>query len=146
MEPKSDKAMVSMSDMSPVTLFQAVSKSSGMASPIMKVEPADNHTLFVHYMEQAHQMLFHWLNIFPNTTNTEFIQQGYRDISFGTKIYCETINFTRVSFEKYIFRAALFVAIEPSYKFDFVFVIFKKGSTSPLPFLYVFTIIAISRV
>ena len=99
-ESQSEQSTVSMNDMSPVTLFQSVSKSSAITSPIMKVEPDDNHTLFVHYMEQTHRMLFHWLNVLPNTTNTEFIQHGYRDIHFGTNIHCETFNFTRVSFEE----------------------------------------------
>ena len=89
-----------MSEMSPVTLFQAISSTSSITTPIMRVESSSNHTLFVHYTEQTHTMMFHWLNVLPNTTNTEFIQYGWRDIRFGSNVHCETFSFTRVSIEK----------------------------------------------
>ena len=89
--------MVSMSDMSPVTLFQAVSSSSAVTTPIMRVHSENNHTLFIHYTEQTHKMMFHWLNVNPNTTNSRFVQHGWKNINFGTKIYCESFSFTMVS-------------------------------------------------
>ena len=99
---KLGKSKISVSDMSQVVLFQTVSKSSSIVSPIMKDnkpgEAVNYHTLFVHYMKQTHQMVFHLLNVLPNTTNSQFIQHGYKDIKFSTKIHCETFQFTRVSF------------------------------------------------
>ena len=97
MDSKIDESMVSMSAMSPVTLFQAVSSSSAVTTPIMKVHSESNHTLFVHYTEQTHKMMFHWLNVNPNTTNSRFVQHGWKYINFGTKIYCIPLSFTMVS-------------------------------------------------
>ena len=96
METETEKSAVSLKDMSPVTLFQAVTASSSVTTPIIRVHSGTNHSLFVHYTEQTHSMMFHWLNVNPNTTNYRTIQYGWHTVQFATKIVCEAFNFTMV--------------------------------------------------
>merc|ERR1719494_1005647 len=75
---------------SDVSLFQVVSRSSSVTTPMHD----DNSTLFVHHTEKVHDMLFHTLNVLENTTNTEFLQTGYQDVSFGLHSACTTFHFS----------------------------------------------------
>ena len=78
---------------SEVSLFQVVSRSSSVTTPMLD---NSNATMFVHHTERVHGMLLHTLNVFENTTNTEYIQTGWKDCRFSTKSVCTTFSFSKV--------------------------------------------------
>ena len=91
-EPDTNKTVYHPPRYSEVSLFQVVSRSSSVTTPLHD----DNSTLFVHHTEKVHDMLFHTLNVLENTTNTEFLQTGYQDVSFGLHSACTTFHFSEV--------------------------------------------------
>ena len=75
-----------------VSLFQAVTESQAVTTPLL----SHSTGLMVHYSEGSMGTRLHWLNVLDNTTNTEYIQTGVKEVNYLTQIRCTAVNFTEV--------------------------------------------------